>query len=193
MGKSLISMIAVAICLASLVMGCSHLVVPSEIPRLDTKTEGLAGPFDNITVTLVNAQTDDSNYSVKDWKGRNIHHVLNRKVWTEKLVEALGAELTARHGKVVDRAPVTLSLKVTDVTYPIDNSRAQGWKIYFAATASVTSNSGWTKTYVGKGDTAVAPFSEGSSANRAANWTITDLVRVIMSDPEFTAELARQK
>jgi len=71
MGKRFISTIAVAICLASLVMGCSTHLVPSEIPRLDTKTEGLAGPFNNIAVTLVNAQADDSNYSVKDWKGRN--------------------------------------------------------------------------------------------------------------------------
>ena len=69
MGKRLISMIAAAICLASLVIGCSIHLVPSEIPSLDTKTEGLAGPFDNITVTLVNAQADDSNYSVKDKKG----------------------------------------------------------------------------------------------------------------------------
>jgi hypothetical protein len=186
MGKRLISMIAVAICLASLVMGCSIHLVPKEIPRLDTKTEGLAGPFDNITVTLVNAQADDSKYSVKDWKGRNTGFLLSRKLWTEKLAEALGTELMARQGKVVVRAPVTISLKITEVTYP----RYVYGKVYFDATASVTSNSGWTKTYVGKGDAATV----GSAGwNRAAKWMITDLVRVIMSDPKFTAELRKQK
>ena len=186
MSRRLISMIAVAICLASLVMGCARIhLVPSEIPRLDTKTEGLAGPFNNITVTLVNAQADDSNYSVKDWKGRNTGYLLSRKLWTEKLAEALGAELMARQGKVVGRAPVTISLKITEVVYYTGFG-----KIYFDATASVTSNSGWTKTYVGTGDAATV----GSAGwNRAANWTITNVVRVIMSDPEFTAELRRKK
>jgi len=186
MGIRSISMIVVAICLAGLVMGCSTHLVPSQIPRLDTKTEGLAGPFNNITVTLVNAQADDSNYSVKDWKGRNTGYLLSRKLWTEKLAEALGAELMARQGKVVGRAPITISLKITEVTYP----RHVYGKVYFDATASVTSNSGWTKTYVGSGDAATV----GSAGwNRAANWTITNVVRGIMSDPEFTAELRRQK
>jgi len=186
MGQRLIPMIAAAICLASLTIGCSIHLVPSEIPRLDTKTEGLAGPFNNITVTLVNAQADDSNYSVKDWKGRNTY-LLSRKLWTEKLVEALGAELMARQARVVGKAPATIFLKITEVTYP--KQHAFG-KVYFDATASVTSNSGWTKTYVGQGDAATM----GSKGwNRAANWTITDLVRAIMSDREFTAELRRKK
>jgi hypothetical protein len=180
-------MIAVAICLASLVMGCTTRFVPKEIPRLDPKTEGLAGPFDNITVTLVNAQADDSDYSIKDKKRRSIgtNYVLSRKLWTEKLVEALGAELIARQGKVVGTAPVTISLKITEVVYYTGFG-----KIYFDATASVTSNSGWTKTYVGTGDAATM----GSAGwKRAPKWMITDVVRVIMSDPEFTAELSRQK
>lgn len=193
MGKCHISMIAVAICLSCLVIGCSHYqLVPGKILPLDTKAEGLAGPFDHITVTLVNGQTDDSNYSVKDWRGRNSGYLLNRKLWTEKLVEALGAELMARHGKVVDRAPVTLSLKITDVTYPYP--RAGDLKIYFDATAEVTSNSGRKKTYVGKGDAANPPFTSfRENSNRAANYMITDLVRVIMSDRELTAELSRKK
>jgi hypothetical protein len=192
MGKRLISMIAAAICLASLVMGCAIHLVPSEIPRLDTKTDGLAGPFDNITATLVNAQADDSNFSVKDMKGRDTGYVLNRKLWTEKLAEALGAELMARQGKVVGRAPVTISLKITEVAY---TGRPFG-NIEFGVTASITSNSGWTKTYVGRGDAVAwvpAGLKKDSNWTRAANWTIRDVVVVIMSDPEFTAELSRQK
>jgi len=185
MDKRLISTITVAICLASLAMGCSIPLVPSEIPRLDTRTAGLAGPFNNVTVTLVNAQSDDFNYSVKDWKGRNTGYQLSRKLWTEKLVEALGAELMARQGRVVGGTPITISLRITEVTSP----KEVFGKVYFDATASVISNSGWTKTYVGTGD--AATVSQGW--NRAANWTITDLVRVIMSDPEFTAALRRQK
>jgi len=189
MSKCLISMITAAICLVSLVIGCSHShVVLGEIPRLDTKAEGLSGPFDHITVTLVNAQTDDSDYPIK-WGRRNTEWLINRKLCTEKLVEALGAELMARHGKVVDRASVTLSLKVTEVTSKLAHS-----KIYLDATAEVTSNLGWKKTYVGEGDAADPMFSSHQENwNRAANWMITELVRVIMSDREFTAELSRKK
>ena len=186
MSKRFVLMIAVAICLTSLTMGCTIKLTPSTIPRLDAKTEGLAGPFNNITVTLANAQADDSDYPVKDWKGRNTGYLLSRKLWTEKLVEALETELTARQGKVVSGATVKISLKITEVTYP----KSSYGKVYFDATASVTSNSGWTKTYVGNGDAATV----GSKGwDRAANWTITDLVRVIMSDREFTAELSRLK
>ncbi len=186
MGRRPVSMAAVAICLLSLMVGCSLHVVPSEIPRLDTKTESPAGPFNNITVTLVNAQPDDSNYSIKSWKGTSSGYELNRKLWTEKLVEALGAELAARRGRVATGAPVTISLKITEVIYP----RYVYGKVLFDATASVTSNSGWTKTYVGKGD-GVAFRSK--AWNYAASWVITDLVRVMMSDREFVAELGRQR
>lgn len=166
-------------------MGCSIHLVPNEIPRLDSNT-GLAGPFNNVRVTLVNAQADDSNYSVKFKGGRDTGYVLSRRLWTEKLVEALGAELKARQGNVSSAAPVAISLKITEVTYP----RNVFGKVYFDATASVTSNSGWTKTYAGTGDAATV----GSKGwNRAANWTITNVVRAIMSDPEFSAELNRQK
>ncbi len=186
MDKRLVSVVAVAVCFMSLLMGCTLRLVPTEIPRLDTKTEGLAGPFNNITVTLINAQSDDSDYSVKDWKGRNTGYLLNRKVWTDKLVGALGTELTARQGRVVGGAPVTISLKITEVIFP----RYAYGKVFFDATASVTSNSGWTKTYVGKGDAATV----GSKGwNRAAKWMITDLVRVILSDREFVAELSKQR
>ena len=65
--------------LASLVSGSTHHFAPSQITRLDPKTEGLAGPFNNITVTLVNAQADDSNYSVKDKKGRNVNDLKEDK------------------------------------------------------------------------------------------------------------------
>ncbi len=186
MGKRIVSVVAVAVCLMSLTAGCSLHVVPSEIPRLDTMTEGLAGSFDNIMVTLVNAQPDDSNYSIKSWKGTNSGYELNRKLWTEKLVEALGGELVARRGRVGTGAPVTISLKITEVIYP----RYVYGKVLFDATASVTSNSGWTKTYVGKGD-GVAFRSK--AWNYAASWAIADLVRVMMSDREFVAELGRQR
>lgn len=187
MGKRFISMIAGAMCLASLVMGCSSVprLVPSEIPRLNTQTKGLAGPFNNITVTLVNAQADDSDYPVKAWPRGNTIFLLSRKAWTEKLVGALGAELMVRQGKVVVGGPVTISLKITEVTFP---KQFAVNKIFLEATASVTSTSGWTKTYVGTGD---AVYIAGSGWNRAAQWMITDLVRVIMSDPEFTTELRR--
>ncbi len=186
MTKQLVSMIAVAICVTSLTMGCSIHLTPGTIPRLDAKTEGLAGPFNNVSVTLVNAQPDDSDYSVKDWKGRNTGYLLSRKLWTEKLSEALSTELMARQGRVVGGAPVTISLKITEVIFP----KYTYGKVYFDATASVTSNSGWTKTYVGKGDAATV----GSKGwNRAANWMITDLVRVMMSDREFVAELSKQR
>ncbi len=186
MHRRLVSKLAVAICLISLTMGCSLRLVPGEIPRLDTRTEDLAGPFNNIAVSLVNAQSDDSDYSVKDSRGNNTGYLLNRKLWTEKLVGALGTELMARQGRVFSGAPVTISLKITEVTYP----RYVYGKVYFDAAASVTSNSGWTKTFVGTGDAATV----GSKGwNRAANWMITDLVRVMMSDREFVAELSKQR
>ena len=186
MGKRLVPTVAVAICLISLTMGCTIKLTPGTIPRLDATSGGLAGPFNNISVTLVNAQPDNSDYSIKDWKGRNTGYLLSRKLWTEKLSEALATELTARQGRVVGGAPVTISLKITGVIFP----RYTYGKVYFDATASVTSNSGWTKTYVGKGDAATV----GSRGwNRAANWMITDLVRVIMSDREFVAEVSKQK
>jgi hypothetical protein len=192
MGEHLVSRIAIAICLVSLIMGCTLHVVPSKIPPLDTKIEGLAGPYNNITVTIVNAQSDDSEFSVKTSTGRDTGFLLSRKLWTEKLVEALGAELMTRHGKVVGGAPVTISLKITEVV-PTDR---KGGFIEWRATAIVTSNSGWTKTYVGTGDASAwvpAGFSEDSNWNRAANWTIRDVVRAIMSDPEFTAEISKRR
>ena len=186
MVKCLVSMIGVAICLTSLTMGCTIKLTPGTIPRVDAKTGDLAGPFNNASVTLVNAQPDDSDYSVKDWKGKNTGYLLNRKLWTEKLAEALGTELTERKGRVVSGAPVTISLKITEVIFP----RFVYGKVYFDATASVSSNSGWTKTYVGKGDAATV----GSKGwDRAANWMITDLIRVMMSDREFIAELGKSR
>jgi hypothetical protein len=169
--------------------------VPSKIPPLDTKTEGIAGPFRNVTVTLINAQSDDANYSVKDLKGKDTGYVLSRKLWTEKLAEALGAELTARQGKVVENAPITISLTITDVVYEMKTVGAL-WNIQFDATARVSSNSGWTKTYVGKGDSAAAVpggFSGDSNWNRAAIWTIRDVMLAIMSDPEFVTKLQKRK
>ena len=189
MGKHIVSMI-VAMCLASLTSGCALHLVPYTIQPLDTN-EGLPGPFNNITVTLVNAQADDSDFSVKYLNGKDRGFVVNRKFWTEKFAEALGAELTTRQAKVVDGAPVIVYLKVTNVNFTPIRSYLQ-----FRVTASVTLNSGWTKTYVGNGDASVmsAPFAFGSSGpDRASNWTIRDLVRAIMSDPEFIAEISKQK
>lgn len=174
------------------ISGCTLHLVPSKIPPLDIKTEGLAGPFNNITVTLVNAQADDSEYSVKSFQGRDSGYVLSLKLWTEKLAEALGAELTARQGKVVGGAPVTIFLKTTEVAW----TQKPPGLIEFRVTAGVTSNSGWTKTYVGSGEASAwvpAGLAKDSNWNRAANWTIRDVVRVIMSDPEFIAELSKQK
>jgi len=65
--------------LASLVSGSTHHFAPSQITRLDPNTEGLAGPFNNIAITLANAQADDSNYSVKDKKGRNVNDLREDK------------------------------------------------------------------------------------------------------------------
>jgi hypothetical protein len=194
MGKRLASMIVAAICLASLVSGCTIHLVPSKIPPLDTETEDLAGSLDNITVTLVNALADDSNFSVKDLNGRDTGWVLSRKLWTEKLTEALSAELMARQAKVVGGAPVTISLKITEVVY----TGRTDWiaVLQFRVTTSVTSNSGWTKTYVGSGDASAwvpAGMKEDSNWNRAANWTIRGVVLAIMSDPEFIAELRKIK
>ena len=193
MGKHLVSRIAIAICLVSLIMGCTIHLIPSKIPPLDIKTEGLAGPFDNITVNLVNAQEDDAAFSVKGENGKDTGWVLSRKFWTEKLKEALGAELMARQAKVVGSAPVKVSLKVMNVTHKIP---AGVWAhIEFCITAIVTSNSGWTKTYVGKGDAvAIVPagMTEDSNWNRAANWAIRDVVLAIMSDPKFIATLSKR-
>jgi len=194
MGKHLVSRIAVAICLVIIIIGCATtLLVPSKIPPLNIKIEGLAGPFNNITVTLVNAQEDDAAFSVKGENGRDTGWVLSRKFWTEKLKEALGTELMARQAKVVGSAPVTVSLKVMNVTHKIP---AGVWAhIEFCITAIVTSNSGWTKTYVGKGDAvAIVPagMTEDSNWNRAANWAIRDVVLAIMSDHEFIATLSKR-
>jgi len=203
MGEHLVSRIAIAICLVSLIMGCTLHVVPSKIPPLDTKTEGLAGPYNNITVTLVNAQADNSDFSVKyltdgstvpdsygkDMNGKDAGIVLSRKLWTEKLAEALGAELVTRQAKVVDGAPVIISLKVTEILRTLVKT---GPVTQFRATAIVTLNSGWTKTYVGNGDAGGfgAPFGD-NTFTRGANYTIQDLVRVIMSDPEFITEISK--
>jgi len=194
MGKSTVSMIA-AVFLVSLISGCTIHLVPNKIPPLDPKTEGIAGPFRNITVTLINAQSDDANYSVKDLKGKDTGYELSRKVWTEKLAEALGAEFTARQGKVVENASMTISLTITDVVYEMKTVGAL-WNIQFDATARVALNSGWTKTYVGKGDSAAAVpagFGGDSNWNRAAIWTIRDVLLAIMSDPEFVAKLRNKK
>jgi hypothetical protein len=192
MGKHLVSRIAIAICLVSLIMGCTIHIIPSKIPPLDIKTEGLAGPFNNITVNLVNAQDDDTEFSVKGENGRDTGYLLSRKFWTEKLKEALGAELMARQTKIVGGAPVTISLKVMDVTHKIPPGV---WAhIEFDIRAIVTSNSGWTKTYFGKGDAvAIVPagMTEDKNWNRSANWAIRDVVLAIMSDPEFIATLGK--
>jgi len=194
MGKHLVSMIAVALSLTSLTMGCTIKLAPSTIPRLDAKTEGLAGPFNNISVTLVNVQADDANFSVKDANGKNTGWVANRRLWTEKLAEALETELTARQAKVVGGAPVTISLKITTVDYRA--GRAGGYIIRFDVTANAASSSGWTKTYIGVGSTSAlvpAGVKKDSNWTRAANAAIRDVVLAIMSDPEFIAELRKQK
>jgi hypothetical protein len=194
MGKRLVLMIGVAMCLVSLISGCTIRLVPGKIPPLDPKTEGLAGPFDNITVTLINMQTDDSNFSVKDSKGRDSGWVLSRKLWTEKLAEALGAELTARQGKVVGGAPLTISLQVTEVVYT--GGTGLMTVIPFRVTANLASNSGWTKTYGGSGDASAwvpAGVKEDSNWDRAANWTVRAVVLSIMSDPEFIDELRKRR
>jgi hypothetical protein len=187
-------MIAVVICSLSLTLGCTIHLVPSKIPPLDIKTEGLVGPFDNIRLTLTNAQMDDTNYSVKDLNGRDSGWVLSRKSWTDKLGEALRAELLARQAKVVSRAPVTISLKISEVVYT--GKTAFLTVIPFNVTADVTLNSGWTKTYVGSGDASAwvpAGMKEDSNWNRASNWAIRGVVLVIMSDPEFIAAISKQK
>jgi hypothetical protein len=192
--KRLVSIIAVTACLVSLISGCTIRLVPSKIPPLDTRTEGLAGPFDNITVTLVNAQADDSDLSVRDLNGKDTGWVLSRNLWTKKLAEALAAELKARQAKVIRGAPVTIYLKITEVVYTGRTSFAG--VIQFDVTANVASRSGWTKTYVGRGDAsawAPAGTTEDKNWNRAANWTIRDVVRLIMSDPEFIAALGKKR
>ncbi len=194
MGKRLASVIAATICLVSLISGCTVHLVPSKIPPLDTGSEDLAGPFDNITASLVNDQADDTEFSVKDLNGKDTGWVLSRKLWTEKLVEALEAELTARQAKIIGGAPGKISLKITEVVY----TRTAAWVavLQFRVTASITSNSGWTKIYVADGSASAwvpAGMKEDSNWNRAANWAIRNLVLAIMSDSEFIGELGKKK
>ena len=194
MDKRLVSIIVVTICLAGLISGCTVRLVPSKIPPLDIKTEGLTGTFNNITVNLVNVQTDESDLSVKDLKGRDTGWVLSRKLWTEKLAEALRTELKARQAKVVSGAPVTIYLKIMDVAYTSDT--AMMTVIQFDVTAGVGTNSGWKKKYVGRGDASAwvpAGTTEDSNWNRAANWAIRGVVLTIMSDPEFIAALSKKR
>jgi hypothetical protein len=194
MDKRLVSIIAAAIFLAGLISGCTVRLVPSKIPPLDIRTEGLAGPFNNITVSVVNVQTDESDLSVKDMKGRDTGWVLSRKLWTEKLAEALRAELQARQANVVSGAPVTIYLKIMDVAYTSDTTMMT--IIQFDVTSGVGTNSGWKKKYVGRGDASAwvpAGTTEDKNWNRAANWAIRGVVLKIMSDPEFIAVASKEK
>jgi hypothetical protein len=194
MWKRTVSMIAVAICLTSLICGCTINLVPSKIPPLDTETEGLAGPFNNITVSIVNAHSDEDKISVKNVKGYETGWVLSRKLWTEKLLEALCAELKARQAKVVSAAPVSISLDIMEVTYT--GNTFMMTVIQYSVKANVTSNSGWTKTYVGSDAASAwvpAGVLEDSNWNRAANWAIRSVVLAIMTDPEFIAALDQKK
>lgn len=194
MSRQLVSMIAAVICLAGLISGCTVRLVPSKIPPLDIRTEGLAGPFNNIAVSIVNVQTDETDLSVKDLKGKDTGWVLSRKLWTEKFAEALREELQARRANVVSGAPVTIYLKITDVVYTSDT--AMMTVIQFDVTAGVGTNSGWKKKYVGRGDASAwvpAGTTEDSNWNRAANWAIRGVVQKIMSDPGFIAAASKKK
>jgi hypothetical protein len=161
-------------------VGCSLLVVPNAVPPVEEyKDLALAGSV----LDIVSAETDDTVFLL--YESRPAGSLFgNRKRWGDALVAALSKELAQRGATILPTAATRFTLGLPEIS-----GRRYGYKtVGFRVKAVVTSTAGWSKSYVG-GTSAVAGMTPQSIADRAANYTIADLVQAMLADPAFIAQI----
>jgi hypothetical protein len=160
-------------------IACSHLTLPNAVPPVEGY-EDLA--LSGSVLQIVSAEADNTDFLIYR-SSRHGRFLGNRKVWCDTLVAALSAELSKRGANILPSAATRFTLRLPEIS-----GRSLYATIGFQAKAIVTSAAGWTKTYQG-GASAAAGVSPGFIAERAANYTISEIVAAMLADPEFISQI----
>jgi hypothetical protein len=171
------------VCAALSLIACSHLALPTAVPPLEEFKElALAGSV----LDVVSVETDNTNFLI--YRSARLGSFLgNRKLWCDALVAALSKELSQRGATLRPTAATRFTVGLPEIS-----GRSGYATVGFHAKAVVTSTTGWTKTYYGQ-TSAAAGMTLGSLAERAANYTIAELVKAMFADPEFISQIKGAK
>ncbi len=156
-------------------------IQPKEIPTVEGRDDlALSGT----QVSLINAEEDQSDYHILLPNGR-YSSIANRHLWTEKLIEGLRAELGKRDAAINSTASNKLRFSIPEIA---QENGAWGGAARINVKVAVSSSSGWSKTY---GGTAFA--RKGTTVRdiivRASSFALADVVKNMLSDKEFLAQI----
>ena len=175
------------IALVSILCGCTSLAIPRDVPPI----RGAGNlSLSDVSVELINAEKDTSEkpiYLTAQDGGGKTPFIANRNLWTEKLVTALSREMKLRGATIGSGSKVKISLTFPEITADI------GFVFHFYAKVTASSNSNWTKTYFGSGGFSTGGFGfVDAAAARGGAETLQDVVKEMLTDSEFIAQLKRQ-
>lgn len=170
----------------SILCGCTSLAIPRDIPPVfGVGNVSLSG----VSVELINIETDTNEspiYETDAHDGRKSMFIANRNLWTEKLVTALSRELKSRGATIASGAKVKISLALPEIKV------YQSFGMRFHVKVNASSNSNWTKTYTGTGASTTAGWGfVDAAAARGTTETLQDVVKAMLTDSEFIAQLKR--
>jgi hypothetical protein len=164
-------------------IACSHLALPNAVPPVEEfKDLALAGSV----LDVVSVETDNTDFLIYK-SARHGSFLGNRKLWCDALVAALSKELSQRGATILPTAATRFKVGLPEIS-----GRSGYATVGFHAKAVVASTAGWTKTYEGQ-TSAAAGMTLGSLAERAASYTIAELVKAMLADPAFISQIKGPK
>lgn len=178
--------VALLVCSAMLLTGCGVKVMPNTVPVLkNVETPSM----NEVSLIVVNAEKDSSDYQILNDKGQNIGFVANKQAWSKKLVESLAGELAKRGAHVRANASLTLSIALPEIIFNQIRDTYQ-----FKVKTVVTSSTGWSKNYEGIAESGLGLFESAETlANRLAGSALADAVKAMLSDADFLAQVSGGK
>ncbi len=160
--------------------GCTHIVVPDDIPSLET-AEGLV--LSGVHVEIINVEQDSAEKMIYESK-RMGTFLGTRRLWIQKTIEALKQELKTRGVEVSEGGSVKMSLAMTNLA-----GRSGGDRVKYTVGISVKTDSGWSNVYHGIASATTWARDAGSAGNRAASYAIRDAISKMFADRDFLAQL----
>ncbi|HUK99718.1 MAG TPA: hypothetical protein VLX29_02560 [Nitrospirota bacterium] len=180
------SVVALLVCSAMLLAGCSVKVTPNNVPLItNVETPRMSG----VSLLVVNVEKDSSDSRILNDKGHSLGFVANKQAWSKKLVEALASELAKRGAHIRANNTLTLSIALPEIVFNQIQDKYQ-----FKVKAVVTSSTGWSKNYDGMAESGLGLFESADTlAKRVAGRALADAVKAMLSDTEFLAQVTDKK
>lgn len=178
--------VAVLICGAAMLVGCSITVMPNNVPLIKGfETRSLKG----VSLIVANAEKDATEYDIRNDRGDNSGLRTNRRAWSAKLVESLAGELARRGARVESHASLTLSITLPEIIFTQTRDLYQ-----FKVKVLVSSSRVWSKNYEGIAESGLIGIeSTTSMTNRLAGQALQEAVKAMLDDAEFLARLSADK